>query len=154
MPDKTPPPATPSDPDDELSLNEALSDLEHMLDGRPDGEDTELSQTESTVSGEQYTIPLLDDVLVPGVELIDEVDDIDDPVPAVQRQLTSVEDDASQAIIERLTNEVEVIVQTGVEQALQEAMEVITERVRKHVNIILPEILDEIADLKARKNQL
>lgn len=144
----------PSDPPilvEEVSLNEALSDLEHMLDGPGDEDDTAGDEDSTSVQGEQYTIPLLDDVVVPGVEVLD---DINEPVAPIRRQLESVEDDESQAVIRRLTNEIEVIVQIGMEEAVRGAVKNITKEVKKHIAIMLPEILDEIADIKARKNRI
>ena len=44
-----------------------------------------------------------------------------------------------------------MIVQAGLEEALDKAKIDITEQVKKHVSIILPEILDELATIKTRK---
>lgn len=151
MPDKTPSSNEDVVPD-EASLDGALTDLEGMLDGQASTED-DGEPTESTEAGEQYTIPLLDDVIIPDVEVVDEFDDLDDVVSPIGRALPSLDDSGSQDVIKRLTNEVEVIVQTGMEEALNAAVPKITERVRKHVGIILPEILDQLVDLKTPKNR-
>jgi len=150
MPDKTTP-IVPPILDEEISLNEALNDLEHMLDGPGDDDGVSTEDIRTDLQGEQYTIPLLDDVVVPGIDVLGE---IDEAVAPIRRQLESVEDDESQAVIRRLTNEIEVIVQTGVEEALRSAVKTITKQVKNHVSIMLPEILDEIADIKARKNRI
>ena len=132
----------------DVQLNKALNDLEQIL---------ESSGTEPTPTppgpgllGDQYTIPLLDDVVAPGA-ITDE--ELDENVLAPSRnRLLSLEDDADcQNVIKRLSSEIEVIVQAGLENALEHAKKDITEQVKRHVTIILPEILDEIAAIKARK---
>ena len=122
-----------------------------MIDGPAQPADSESIGDDAALHGDQYTIPLLDDVLVPGIEVLE---DVEEPLPPARPPLESVEDDESQAVIRRLTNEIEVIVQTGVETAVNDAVQEITEQVKKHVAIMLPEILDEISDIKTRKNRI
>ena len=45
---------------------------------------------------------------------------------------------------ERLANEIEVIVQARMEEAIQNAIPEIREQVRNHLDIILPEIVDDM----------
>lgn len=125
------------------SLNEALDDLEQMLEGqrrgvvRPGG-------SGAPASAREHAIPLLDDVVAPGQE--------DDQAPGPRHAPDSIESDEDcQVVIRRLASEIEVIVQAGVEEALREANQRIAERVKRHIDITLPEILDEIAEIKAHK---
>lgn len=141
-------PLSDTDEPADVQLNKALNDLEQIL---------ESSEAEPPAAppgldllGDQYTIPLLDDVVAPG-ELNDEGLN-ENSQPTIGQRLLSLEDDADcQNVIKRLSSEIEVIVQAGLETALDQAKKDITEQVKKHVTIILPEILDEIASIKARK---
>ena len=142
------PPSSDTDEPADVSLNKALSDLEQILESSDD--ESSPSPTEPDVLGNQYTIPLLDDVVSPGAEIGGDLDDF--PIAASGRRILSLEDDVDcQNVIHRLSSEIEVIVQSGLEQALDNAKIDITEQVKKHVSIILPEILDEIAAIKTRK---
>ena len=53
-------------------------------------------------------------------------------------------------LIDRLANEIDVIVQTGTEEAMQRAAVDIAARVREHVAIILPEVIEELVRMSAR----
>ena len=142
------PPSSDTDEPADVSLNKALNDLEQILESS-EGESSPPSDEPDGLS-EQYTIPLLDDVVSPGAETGEDLDD--SPIVAIGRRMLSLEDDADcQNVINRLSSEIEVIVQAGLEDALEDAKKNITEQVKKHVSIILPEILDEIAAIKIRK---
>lgn len=151
MTDKPPPPRRPTpDSDAEASLNEALSDLEQILGGKRSSREP-VGVNEPSANdplGQQYTIPLLDDVVVTPEER-------HEPGQSSRRPRHgpgSIEhDEDCQQLIRRLGNEIEVIVQTGVDEALRNANKDIMKRVREHINITLPEVLDEIAEIKARK---
>ena len=144
---QVPPPPDTDEPVD-VSLNKALNDLEQILENSET--EPKPRPAEPDLLGDQYTIPLLDDVVAPGTELGEDLDDI--PVVTSARRLLSLEDDVDcQNVINRLNSEIEVIVQAGLEKALDKAKKDITDQVKKHVSIILPEILDEIAAIKARK---
>lgn len=149
------------DPDEEgpeqksgASLNEALSDLEHIL-GDQDSRDGDLLDPgapplEDPLT-QQYTIPLLDDVVLPGTEL---TEISSPPVKKALHSPASIErDEDCQAVVRRLANEIEIIIQASVDEALRQANIDMAERVKKHIEITLPEILDEIAEIKARKGQ-
>ena len=119
-------------------LGEALDDLEQML-GRNREPEPELTPA-SAGSDSPYTIPLLDEVVVPGQ--IDgglgggmEQDYSEAPVPAA----------LCNRLAERLASEIEVIMVARLENALREASEEIRRQVRNHIEIVLPEILDELA---------
>ena len=141
--DSTPEKTSGNDPDRDASLDDALSDLENILDVQA-GDDAGI---EHSPAGAQYTIPLLDDVVIPGTEFPHEDRDETQPVPAIAIEL----DETSQAVINRLTNEIEVIVQAAMEDTLRKANKEITAKVKKHMNIVLEEILDELSDIRSRK---
>lgn len=146
----------------EASLNAALSDLEQMLERRrssghagtrgappsPDGAPrTDGGARAKRAEGaQQYTIPLLDDVVVPGADAVSRK-------PSIERhaaQSTSGEepvDEVYRKILERLASEIEVIVQTRVESAVQDAADRIRAEIRNHLEIVLPEIVDELEEL-------
>lgn len=132
----------------EESLSEALTGLERILERRqrgprrPEPAAEEPSPTPSADA--QYTIPLLHDVVVPGAELPEmSAHDARGAEPLAQ---DVEETEAYRRLAERLANEIEVIVQARVEAAVQKAAEDIREQVRNHLEIMLPEIIE---DLKA-----
>ena len=53
-------------------------------------------------------------------------------------------------LIDRLANEIDVIVQTGTEEAMRRAAVDIADRVRDHVAIILPEVIEELVRMSNR----
>jgi hypothetical protein len=86
----------------------------------------------------QYTIPLLEDVVKLG-----------QPAPTLPPAPLNAPISLSpvaQRLFERLASEIDVIVQTGVDDALKAAARDIRKRVKQHVAIVLPEILDELAN--------
>ena len=62
----------------------------------------------------------------------------------------SLDPEVYRHLIERLANEIDVIVQTGTEEAMQRAAADIAARVREHVAIILPEVIEEIVRMSRR----
>ena len=54
-------------------------------------------------------------------------------------------------LIDRLANEIDVIIQTGTEQAMERAATEIAARVREHVAIILPEVIEELVRMSGRE---
>ena len=140
----------------EESLSEALSDLERMLQRHRTGEAGARGAPDAdapapTDDGEQYTIPLLDDVVVPGVPV-----SAPEPAPApATGGFDAAEDDEPalrRRIAARLASEVEVIVQDRIEAALEGAREEIREQVRNHMDIILPEVVDELVQARRRRD--
>jgi hypothetical protein len=135
----------------EESLSEALNGLEQILERRrrtrreaqaPAGTEPPPAPTDR-----QYTIPLLHDVVIPGDRLTGQSADHGhgEPLePGVE------EAEACRKLVERLANEIEVIVQARVEAAVQEAAEDIREQVRRHLEIMLPEIIEELNALGRR----
>lgn len=142
----------PADWSADAGLQQALSSLEEILEGKKRAEPAhapKAPQSEPTTADDgQYTIPLLDDIVTAAP-----MGDVA-PAPATvpREQVGSIlADQECQSIIERLSSEIEVIVQASVDEAMSRANEQIAQRVRDHIDIILPEILDEIAQIRARK---
>jgi len=163
----------------EESLTEALNDLEKILDGdsKPATSNAQnittpkinTDELEIHDDVEQYTIPLLNDVVIPGIDIPTQAGhfdpDAEDSEPelldhdAMMAQLTGSATQARQPIFdsskldedghrrrmaERLANEIEVIVQARMEEAIQNAIPDIRQQVRNHLDIILPEIVDDL----------
>lgn len=62
----------------------------------------------------------------------------------------SLDPEVYRHLIDRLANEIDVIVQTGTEEAMQRAAVDIAARVREHVAIILPEVIEELVRMSNR----
>ena len=148
----------------EESLHHALSDLEQILErhegpGQVPGQDADDDTGErATDAGlyddgeeQQYVIPLLDEVVIAGPDgytpqaeaggVKQSFPDDDDDEPALRKRLA-----------ERLASEVEIITQDRIEAALETAREEIRVQVRNHLDIILPEIVEELNQLRRRPN--
>jgi len=125
----------------EESLNQALNDLEKILDQQKDASSAE-DITAPTPAGQQYDIPLLNDVIVPEDE---EMEAPAEPYEPPTAPPGSPEyDDASRLLVARIASEIEVIVQSRIEAALEKATIEIRQQVKNHIEIMLPEILEEI----------
>jgi len=140
----------------EQSLNEALSSLEEILERSHDAHEESSApaaaqsrrEAAATPGGSddarpgrdsgsgQTAIPLLHDVVMPG----------DENTVAADTDESPSDDDAQacRQFVERLANEIEVIVHARVEAAVRDAADDIREQVRNHLDIMLPEILDEL----------
>ncbi len=81
---------------------------------------------------------------------------VDDPVddPGGERYgdapPPSLDPEVYRHLIDRLANEIDVIVQTGTEEAMQRAAADIAAQVREHVAIILPEVIEELVRMSSR----
>ena len=64
----------------------------------------------------------------------------------------SLDPEVYRHLIDRLANEIDVIVQTGTEEAMRRAATDIAARVREHVAIILPEVIEELVDMANRRD--
>ena len=137
----------------EESLSDALNGLEQILEnhqGVPsETQNSDNSRPNPPSDDSQHTIPLLHDVVVP---------DSDGPAGHGtdqnhrDAQKSDLEDDeACRKLAERLANEIEVIVQARVEAAVQVAAQDIRKQVRDHLEIMLPEILEELYALGRRQ---
>lgn len=130
----------------EESLTDALNGLEQILERRQRARPAAIPKIEPRETGAastdaQYTIPLLHDVVVPGGAGAAYAPDGEHGAPLGN----SIEDEESYLkLAERLANEIEVIVQARVEAAVSDAAKDIREQVRNHLEIMLPEILEEL----------
>lgn len=121
----------------EDDLTDALGTLEHMLDRR--GEATPTFETDPPIPDEDdHSIPLLNDVLNPEGAPAEAPEGVAMP----HRDLLAGE--LHHQLVERLSSELEVIVQAGLEEAMKAATESISARAREHLRIILPEIIEEV----------
>jgi hypothetical protein len=147
----------------EESLTDALNGLEQILEHRrrsphPSREPRKSGGSGQSESGPkkpapasteaQYTIPLLHDVVVPGSDGQDERIAEHGRVSVTMSEAD--DDEAYRKLAERLANEIEVIVQARVEEAVQVASNDIREQVRNHLEIMLPEIIEELNTLVRR----
>ena len=82
--------------------------------------------------------------------------DLDSPAGGPDRERygdappPSLDPEVYRHLIDRLANEIDVIVQTGTEEAMQRAAVDIAARVREHVAIILPEVIEELVRMSGR----
>jgi len=170
------------------SLTEALNVLEKILDANDtatsqetdDAAPAKFFMDEGADKVEPYTIPLLNDVVVPGIGITpqDQAEpepesDPHSPVPerldqaAMMAQLTGpptgteagdfTEPELDEAALrrrlaDRLASEVEVIVQACLEVAINNACDEIRVQVRNHLDIILPEIVDDMLQHRQNRN--
>lgn len=138
-------PSSPPKPDDalaaETSLNEALSDLERILESRGDPAGRP-GDTTQTPAGEQYKIPLLNEVVKPAETAKDGLSEV--YVSPTAPPGSPEYEEACRLLVTRIASEIEVIVQSRIEDALSSATEEIRRQVKNHIEIMLPEILDEI----------
>ena len=63
----------------------------------------------------------------------------------------SLDPEVYRHLIDRLANEIDVIIQTGTEEAMERAATEIAARVREHVAIILPEVIEELVRMSDRE---
>lgn len=136
----------------EESLTDALNGLEQILEHRRRRRHapraTDAGGADAAPGDAQHAIPMLHDVVVPGGDAATA------PMAEQGRRAplaSGLEDDeAYRKLAERLANEIEIIVQARVEQALQEASKDIREKVRNHLEIMLPELVEELNALGRR----
>ena len=135
----------------EESLTDALNGLEQILEHRrkapKERDQREAKPSAPPATDAQYTIPLLHDVVVHGADGRGH--------PAGQDhgaapEADAADDEAYSKLAERLANEIEVIVQARVEDAVSQAATDIREQVRNHLEIMLPEIIEELNALIRR----
>ena len=117
--------------DEALGAIDALEALLETRHGMP-SEPASVASTPIEHEG-QYTIPLLNEVVLPGHRAALE----ESPPPELSPM--------ARRLFDRLASEIDVIVQTGVDDALKAAARDIRQRVKDHVAIVLPEILDELS---------
>jgi len=132
----------------EESLNEALGDLERMLQRHRGAGPDAGGDNPAGDDDEHYSVPLLEEVVVPGVPM-----PAVDPRPAPEGIASGAEDDEPairRRLATRIASEIEVIVQDRLEAALETARDEIRHQVRNHLDIILPELVDELMQARRR----
>ena len=137
-------------------LDNAIDQLEALLKDResdfihPLG--TILSPTQAN---SQYTIPLDDEADGLGLDsTFPELSGIGNlPLTTPEWEANAEKVARFRPILNRLANELEVIIQTGVDEALKLANQKIMHRVHNHVAIVLPEILEEIEHEQSRERK-
>jgi len=136
----------------EESLSEALNGLEQILEHRkpapPEVREPDREQPKPGPADPQYTIPLLHDVVVPGGD--EPHEPVSDQPRGEPLEPGAEAAEACRKLAERLANEIEVIVQARIETAVQEAAEDIREQVRNHLEIMLPELIEDLDALGRR----
>ncbi len=125
------------------SLHQAIDALEGMLDGSSvsspnEAENFTLAADDNTANNEGE-LPLLQDIVMPGDPNLEASDGSWN-----ERRGSPEIAEIRKQVRQRLASEIEVIVQCGFESALQDISKEILTRLEQHLDIVLPEILDEI----------
>jgi len=125
-----PPPQTSTGNGAERDLNQALSALEAILDGNK----AENLRNRNKPSGTAF----------------------DDSASMEEERgsftLPDSDSEAFRALVRQLTDEIQVIVQARMEEALRSVTKDITHQVKNHMNIMLPTLLEELANLAFHKD--
>lgn len=91
---------------------------------------------------------------LPRVDEVDLAHDPADSAPGGERYgdapPPSLDPEVYRHLIDRLANEIDVIIQTGTEEAMQRAAADIAARVREHVAITLPEVIGELVRISSQ----
>lgn len=132
------------------SLNDALNDLEQILQKRRPSADAGSKPRSEVSSGQQYDIPLLHDMVIPGREVTG-TPPAGHERPEPPKPGSAEYEEACRLLVARIANEIEVIVQSRIEAALESATDEIRKQVKNHIEIMLPEILDEITHERSRE---
>ena len=134
------------------SLHDALNDLERILENRKTSDGAAPKPTTETPPGQQYDIPLLDEVVMRGSGVADAPPAGYQPpeTPPPPKPGSPEYEEICRLLVARIANEIEVIVQSRIEAALLSATDEIRQQVKNHIEIMLPEILDEITDERRR----
>ena len=90
------------------------------------------------------TVPPIEDLVPDPAAVVPQGERYGDAPPP------SLEPEVYRHLIDRLENEIDVIVQTGTEEAMRHAAVDIAARVRAHVAITLPEVIEELVRMSRR----
>ena len=130
-------------------LDTALDTLQSILESRrvvSDRSSTGTRHSEPSWQQEQETLPLLDDVVLPGTMIDDEKSIADDAaVPTEPMEPMPPYGD----LVSRLASELDVIIENCVDEALGQAKREILVQIKHHLDIVLPEILYELVKRQA-----
>ncbi len=132
----------PPVPDD--ALHKALNRLEGMLEQQhvvPDkAPDTESKIFDEAIN-EPEPLPLLEEVVIPGDLLSAESPEDTSPQNPPPVDAVPVYTD----LLSRLASELDIIIESCVDEALAQAKQNLLVKIKNHLDIVLPEILDEMA---------
>ena len=152
----------PPDQGPDGPLNDALDQLESMLDpgrGSSAEMDPVVEASPQPAGDEGYSIPLLEDVVVPGTapeaatgEGTRTAGSSGDSRACDDRVTTLDDLHCQRMVAERLASEIEVIVGARIEAAVQQASEEIRRQVMQHIQIMLPEILADLTPERGKSN--
>jgi hypothetical protein len=126
------------------SLDGALDALQGILERRRAAAATGATARQPPMVTEPATdvdeLPVLEDVIIPGAAMSPLPPmPAARPAPSESRPLPSWDD-----LVKRLTSEAEVIIEECLQDAIARARKEIKARIKLHLDIVLPEILDEI----------
>nr|VFJ45344.1 MAG: hypothetical protein BECKDK2373B_GA0170837_101042 [Candidatus Kentron sp. DK]VFJ61855.1 MAG: hypothetical protein BECKDK2373C_GA0170839_10925 [Candidatus Kentron sp. DK] len=126
----TPSPRTSTDNGAERDLNQALDALEVILKGNKAKDIQNRSKSSGTAFGD-------------GASMEEERESF---------TLPDSDSEAFRSLVRQLTDEIQVIVQARMEEALRSVTKDITHQVKNHMNIMLPTLLEELANLAFHKD--
>lgn len=150
------------DQESQLSLTEALSALEGMLSNPQKGSaspdhsnqapPSETPSEQDELQRDQATIPVLSEMVLSNKPFPASTSIKENSEPRMTSPTS--EEDFSKAV-DRLVNELRAIVQAGIEESNQIAMERIMTRVNDHIETVLPQVLQEIlrTNSRSRRNE-
>ena len=149
------------------TLHHALSDLEQMLERHESSGEAAVHARDDQVADEvsiekstqQYIIPLLDEVVRPGSEVHASPSSSSANEPRIDHDAETADENNDNSepavrrrLAERLASEIEIITQDRIEAALEKAREEIRVQVRNHLDIILPEVVEELSQVRRHRN--
>ncbi len=129
----------------EKNLDNALDALQGILESRhvvPERPPTEPDPPPLAFSeSPRVTLPLLDEVVIPGGLLDEEINDFadDEPGGAPLEEMPPYSD-----LLSRLGSELEIIIENCVDEALSQARQDLMVQIKNHLDIVLPEILYQL----------
>jgi hypothetical protein len=124
------------------ALDDALNRLEGMLARQHAVPEQEPGpKPEETTGPEAEPLPLLDEVVSPG-----DLFEVGAPQPGPVR-LEAVP--AYGDLLSRLASELDIIIESCVDEALAQAKQDLPVKIKNHLDIVLPEILDELSRRQA-----
>ena len=125
-------------------LDEALSRLEGMLEQHdvvPEEEQGSASDALDASRLEPEPLPLLDEVVIPGDDFLDESPGEVTTGASAPMQTPPAYTD----LLSRLASELDIVIESCVDEALEQARQHLVAKIKNHLEIVLPEILDEMS---------
>jgi hypothetical protein len=128
------------------ALDDALNRLEGMLARQHVvAEEEPAPEPQETAVPEPEPLPLLDEVVIPGDLLEEEASE--EPPERGPIHLETVP--AYADLLSRLASELDIIIESCVDEALAQAKQDLLLKIKNHLDIVLPEILDEMSRRQA-----